>query len=84
MDERNGLASTDHVASDNDLVALYQAMGDKDGGIFEELYRRHKRKVSSISYWMLGRPEYVEDFTQQVFLQLYRKIGTLYFSPVIE
>ena len=41
---------------------------------FEMLYARHKRRVFSLCLRMSGNYAEAEDFTQEAFLQLYRKI----------
>jgi RNA polymerase sigma-70 factor (ECF subfamily) len=43
---------------------------------FEELYNRHHRRVFSLCLRMLQNPVEAEDLTQEVFIQLYRKIGS--------
>lgn len=43
---------------------------------FEALYGLHKRRVYSLCLRMTGNIEAAEDFTQDAFLQLYRKIAT--------
>jgi RNA polymerase sigma-70 factor (ECF subfamily) len=43
---------------------------------FEHLYGLHKRRVYSLCLRMTGSIEAAEDFTQDAFLQLHRKIGT--------
>ena len=43
---------------------------------FEEIYKRHHRRVYSICLRMLQSPTEAEDLTQDVFIQLYRKIGS--------
>ena len=58
--------------SDFDL-AKKAAAGD--GGSFEELYRRHYRRVYALTLRMMGNPTEAEDMTQEVFLQLFNKIG---------
>lgn len=47
-----------------------------DVGCFEMLYDRHKRRVFSLCLRMTGNYAEAEDFTQEAFLQLYRKIKT--------
>lgn len=42
---------------------------------FEEIYTRHHRRVHSICLRMLSSVSEAEDLTQDVFIQLYRKIG---------
>jgi RNA polymerase sigma-70 factor (ECF subfamily) len=46
-----------------------------DVSCFEALYSRHKRRVFSLCLRMAGDYAQAEDFTQEVFLQLYRKIA---------
>ena len=43
---------------------------------FEELYRKHYRRVYSICLRMTGNVAEAEDLTQEVFIQLHRKIGS--------
>ncbi len=60
-------------AKDLDLTKV-AAQGDM--AAFEEIYNRHHRRVYSICLRMLQRPTEAEDLTQDVFIQLYRKIGS--------
>ncbi len=55
---------------------LTQAAGRGDMAAFEEMYNRHHRRVYSICLRMLQSPTEAEDLTQDVFIQLYRKIGS--------
>ena len=43
---------------------------------FEDLYRQHYRRVYSICLRMTGNVAEAEDLTQEVFIQLHRKIGS--------
>jgi len=63
------------VTKAKDLV-LAQAAAGGDMTSFEELYRRHHRRVYSICLRMLQNASEAEDLTQDVFIQLYRKIGS--------
>jgi RNA polymerase sigma-70 factor (ECF subfamily) len=45
-----------------------------NGECFEILYRLHKKRIYSLCLRMVGNIDAAEDFTQEVFLQLYRKI----------
>jgi RNA polymerase sigma-70 factor (ECF subfamily) len=47
-----------------------------DNAAFEYLYRSHSRHVYSVCLGILKNTADAEDMTQQVFLQLFRKIGT--------
>lgn len=60
-------------AKDYDLT---QAAAAGDMGAFEEVYQRHHRRVYSICLRMLQNAHEAEDLTQDVFIQLYRKIGS--------
>jgi RNA polymerase sigma-70 factor, ECF subfamily len=43
---------------------------------FEEVFRLHHRRVYSICLRMIGNSAEAEDLTQDVFLQVFRKLGT--------
>jgi RNA polymerase sigma-70 factor, ECF subfamily len=58
----------------SDLELAKKAAGG-DGPAFEELYRRHYRRVYALTLRMMGNPTEAEDMTQEVFLQLFNKIG---------
>jgi RNA polymerase sigma-70 factor (ECF subfamily) len=60
-------------AKDYDLTQL---AGNGDMAAFEEIYTRHHRRVYSICLRMLQNTSEAEDLTQDVFIQLYRKIGS--------
>lgn len=47
-----------------------------DTSCFEALYARHKRRIFSLCLRMTGNYAEAEDFTQEAFLQLYRKIAS--------
>src|SRR3982751_973424 len=55
---------------------LTQAAAKGDMVAFEEVYQRHHRRVYSICLRMLQNAHEAEDLTQDVFIQLYRKIGS--------
>ena len=54
---------------DGDLVRAWQAGDEK---AFEELIRRHERRVFRLLYRMMGSREDAEDLTQETFLSLHR------------
>lgn len=62
------------VASTDFQLTQKAAMGDMVA--FEEIYQRHHRRVYSICLRMLQNAYEAEDLTQDVFIQLYRKIGS--------
>ena len=55
---------------------LTQAASRGNMAAFEEIYNRHHRRVYSICLRMLQNATEAEDLTQDVFIQLYRKIGS--------
>jgi RNA polymerase sigma-70 factor (ECF subfamily) len=61
------------TASDFEL-AQAAARGQMDA--FETLYERHHRRVYSLCLRMLANPAEAEDLSQEVFVQLFRKIGS--------
>jgi RNA polymerase sigma-70 factor (ECF subfamily) len=60
-------------AKDFDLT---QAAANGNMIAFEEIYNRHHRRVYSICLRMLQNATEAEDLTQDVFIQLHRKIGS--------
>ena len=61
------------VASDHALAQM-AAKGDMQA--FEELYRRHHRRVYSLCLRMTQNVSEAEDLAQEAFVQLFRKIGS--------
>lgn len=57
-------------------LELTAAASKGDMPAFEEIYTRHHRRVYSICLRMLQNASEAEDLTQDVFIQLYRKIGS--------
>jgi len=55
---------------------LIQKAQAGDVSCFEALYALHKRRVFSLCLRMTGNYAQAEDFTQEAFLQLYRKIAS--------
>lgn len=55
---------------------LAQRAAEGNGEAFEELYHRHFRRVYALCLRMMGNPVEAEDLTQDVFTNLYRKIGS--------
>jgi RNA polymerase sigma-70 factor, ECF subfamily len=56
-----------------DVVRLAQR---GDANAFERVYRLHSRKIYNLCLRMVGNATEAEDLTQDVFLQVLRKIGT--------
>jgi RNA polymerase sigma-70 factor (ECF subfamily) len=59
----------------SDLM-LAQKSADGNMEAFEELYRRHSRRVYSLCLRMTSNVEKAEDLAQDVFVHLFRKIGS--------
>jgi RNA polymerase sigma-70 factor, ECF subfamily len=59
--------------SDADIVRLAQ---QGSAVAFERIYRLHSRRVYGLCLRMTGDQTQAEDLTQDVFLRLFRKIGT--------
>ena len=56
--------------------ALAQASAEGNMQAFEELYQRHNRRVFSLCLRMTQNVSEAEDLAQEVFIQLFRKIGS--------
>ncbi|HXG68355.1 MAG TPA: RNA polymerase sigma factor [Blastocatellia bacterium] len=61
------------LSSDHEL-ARAAAAGDAEA--FRKIYEQHHRRVYSLCLRMLGDAVQAEDLTQEVFLQVFRKIGS--------
>jgi RNA polymerase sigma-70 factor (ECF subfamily) len=55
---------------------LAQASGRGDMKAFETIYERHHRRVYSLCLRMVANATEAEDLAQEVFIQLFRKIGS--------
>ena len=55
-------------------LAQKAAAGDIEA--FEQIYWKHHRRVFGICVRMVNDPTEAEDITQQIFLQLFRKVGS--------
>jgi RNA polymerase sigma-70 factor (ECF subfamily) len=56
--------------------ALARLAAEGDMACFEQLYTRHNRRVYSLCLRMTGNVPEAEDLAQEVFIQLFRKIGS--------
>lgn len=68
-----GILDNIKAVADFDLT---RAAATGDMAAFEEIYTRHHRRVYSICLRMLQNTSEAEDLTQDVFIQLYRKVGS--------
>ncbi|HEX8888855.1 MAG TPA: RNA polymerase sigma factor [Pyrinomonadaceae bacterium] len=71
---RNEAKETDAPAASDHALAQSAAKGDMSA--FEELYRRHHRRVYSLCLRMTQNVTEAEDLAQEAFVQLFRKIGS--------
>lgn len=62
-----------NAKSDFDLT---QASAGGDMTAFEVLYERHQRRVYSLCLRMVANATEAEDLSQEVFVQLFRKVGS--------
>jgi RNA polymerase sigma-70 factor (ECF subfamily) len=69
-------AKTSFISAKATDFELTQAASHGDMAAFEEIYQRHHRRVYSICLRMLQNAYEAEDLTQDVFIQLYRKVGS--------
>lgn len=59
--------------SDTTLVAMAK---QQHQGAFRQLYQRHLRMVYSLALRLTAQPSQAEDITQDVFIQVWRKLDT--------
>jgi len=62
--------------SQNSDYALAQRASQGEMAAFEELYQRHNRRVYSLCLRMTQNVSEAEDLAQEVFIQLFRKLGS--------
>lgn len=67
-------AETETTPNTDYTLAQKAASGDMQA--FEELYQRHNRRVYSLCLRMTQNVSEAEDLAQEVFIQLFRKIGS--------
>lgn len=72
----NGAAAVEAEISPLSDHALTRAAAGGDMGAFEQLYERHNRRVYSVCLRMTQNAAEAEDLAQEVFIQLFRKIGS--------
>jgi RNA polymerase sigma-70 factor (ECF subfamily) len=74
--EQGGLRMATNAISLESDAGLTAALSGEAMSGFEDLYRKHYRRVYSICLRMTGSVAEAEDLTQEVFIQLNRKIGS--------
>jgi RNA polymerase sigma-70 factor (ECF subfamily) len=62
------------IFAEADDLTLSKLAGQGNLSAFEVIYQRHHRRVYSLCLRMLGNQTEAEDLTQEVFIQLFRKI----------
>ena len=67
--------ATNAITVQSDAGVSAALAGEEMSG-FDELYRKHYRRVYSICLRMTGNVAEAEDLTQEVFIQLHRKLGS--------
>jgi RNA polymerase sigma-70 factor (ECF subfamily) len=70
------MTPADTEAINNLDYALAQRAAAGDMSAFEQLYRRHNRRVYSLCLRMTNNQSEAEDLAQEAFIQLFRKIGS--------
>ncbi|HEY6386963.1 MAG TPA: sigma-70 family RNA polymerase sigma factor [Candidatus Acidoferrum sp.] len=68
-----GFEAEDTLEQDAQLV---QQCLQGDGSAWEELVRRHTRRIFNICYRFTGNSTEAEDLSQEVFLRVYKTIGS--------
>lgn len=68
------VAETEAVPTSDYVLAQKAAKNDMEA--FEEIYKRHNRRVYSLCLRMTGNASEAEDLAQDVFVHLHRKIGS--------
>ena len=71
---RNG--SQERAISKKDFVKTGQIISSGRTQPFEEIFKLHHRKVYSLCLRMIGNSAEAEDLTQDVFVQVFRKLGS--------
>src|SRR5437762_1949891 len=67
---------TDGVADSAADIDLCRMAADGSLAAFEIIYQRYHRRTYSLTLRMTGSQTEAEDLTQEVFIQLFRKIGS--------
>ena len=69
--------SHDAPSAPSDAIdALIQRCLAGDQAAWEEIVRTHRRKVFNIAYKFTGRHDLAEDLTQDVFIKIFKSLGT--------
>ncbi len=78
--ERRGAATEKSPAGDDpDRVLVERVLREGTAGAFRPLYERYKDKVYNTAYRITGDAELAQDVTQDVFVQVYERLGQFRF-----
>jgi len=58
------------------IEAIIQRAADGDQGAWETIIRTYRRKVFNVAYRFVGTYDQAEDLTQEIFLKVFRSLGT--------
>jgi RNA polymerase sigma-70 factor (ECF subfamily) len=61
----------------DDVATLIQRARDGDREAFEEIAKRHEKKIFWLAYTVTGNLHDAEDITQEVLIKIFRNIGKL-------
>lgn len=73
------LNETELLQEDEDFLLIRQFMDGNDNA-FSKLVHRHKDKVRNLVYLTLGDTEFIDDISQDVFINVYHKIKEFRFE----
>ena len=59
-----------------EIEALIQRCLQGDELAWTEIVQRYRRKVFNVAYKFVGRHEEAEDLTQEIFLKIFKSLGT--------
>ena len=68
--------SADLSPSPDETEALIQRCLRGDQAAWERIVRLHRRRVFNVAYTFVGRPDEAEDLTQDIFLKVFKSLGT--------
>lgn len=64
------------VDSPESIETLIQRCLNGDQSAWEAIVRQHRRKVFNVAYKFVGRHDAAEDLTQDIFLKVFKSLGT--------
>ena len=70
------LPATQPSEAPREIEALIQRCLDGDELAWSEIVQQYRRKVFNVAYKFVGRHEEAEDLTQDIFLKVFKSLGT--------